>query len=675
MLITLALLPLLSPVIFYLVPDNKKIIFYVGLFLSAIALGATSIITYYTWVVGTNTNLSATWLELKDAITLKLNFVSDHYGSLLAFVTALLTTLIHIYAYGYLEHEKEYRRFTATFLAFCGAMIGLVFSSNLIQLFFFWEGVGLCSYFLIGYWHEHEKARRSSLQAFLYNRFGDVFLLSGILWLGAETNSYDLAYILQTQKFYSTTILIFIGVMAKSAQFPLHVWLPNAMTGPTPVSALLHSATMVAAGVLLMIRISPLMNADIRFFVLIIGSITALFGAFLALREHEFKRIWAYSSMSQLGLMMCGIGFGYPEVAYFHLITHAFFKCSLFLGTGIILHYLAQQSLQLHTQTVTDIRFMGGLAKKLPKIFIVYIWTALALIGFPLTSGFVSKEGILTAGLQWTLEHPKQDKWLIIFPVIILLVSFLTALYVTKTLILVYFGKEKSFTTNTNGSGEHKTNSHPIPKVMTAIFIVVSFFSLGYIYNPSDVLNVEQAWIIKATHPEASFEFGSIATIAAITAMLTGIILGWGAYLQKASKPTPEIILTYNHINMLYKAERLLKDLEYSLSDYFFENLLIKPIIKSANFLHNVIDRLVIDRMVVGIALVFAKLELSGMNISLSTQIKFIDEQIIDGGVRAITLLIRAFAGIIRKLQGGITQFYFLLSLLVLIGIFIWVIF
>jgi len=675
MLITLALLPLLSPVIFYLVPDNKKIIFYVGLFLSAIALGATSIITYYTWITGTNTNLSATWLELKDSFALKINFVSDHYGSLLAFVTALLTTLIHIYAYGYLEHENEYRRFTATFLAFCGAMIGLVFSSNLIQLFFFWEGVGLCSYFLIGFWHEQEKARRSSLQAFLYNRFGDVFLLSGILWLGAEANSYDLAYILQTPKFYSATILIFIGAMAKSAQFPLHVWLPNAMTGPTPVSALLHSATMVAAGVLLMIRISPLMNADIRFFVLIIGSITALTGAFLALREHEFKRIWAYSSMSQLGLMMCGIGFGYPEVAYFHLITHAFFKCSLFLGTGIILHYLEQQSLQIHTQTITDIRFMGGLAKKLPKIFAVYVWTALALIGFPLTSGFLSKEGILTAGLQWTLEHPKQEKWVMIFPIAILLVAFLTALYVTKTLILVFLGKEKSITTNTNGSSENKPKVQPTPLIMKAIFIVVSFFSLGYIYSPFDVLNMEQAWIIKATHPEASFEFGTIATISAITAMLTGMIIGWGVYWVKESKPIPELILPYHRIRILEPIERLFKRLEYALSDIPAEKILIKPTLKTAHYLHYIIDRMIIDRLVVSIALVIANLEIGGMNISLSAQMKFVDEQIIDGGVRGITQLIRAIAGIIRKLQGGITQFYFLLSLLVLIGIFIWVIF
>lgn len=675
MLFLFALLPILSPIFCYLLPDNKKIIFYVGLLLSIIALGATSILGYWSWITGTHVNFTGNWLHLSDAFTLQINFTSDLYSSLLAFVTVLLTLLIYIYSYDYLEHEIEFKRFSSTFLTFCGSMVGLVYSTNLIQLFFFWEGIGLCSFLLIGFWHEQEKARNSSLQAFLYNRFGDVFLLSGILWLGIDNGSYDLMQLLDSPKQSFGTLLIFVGAMAKSAQFPLHIWLPNAMTGPTPVSALLHSATLVAAGVFLTIRIYPLMNADVRFIVLIIGSITALTGAFLAFREHDFKRIWAYSSMSQLGLMMCGIGFGYPEMAYFHLITHAFFKSSLFLGTGIILHHLEHQAHHNHAPFSSDIRLMGGLIKKIPIIFIIFIFASSALIGLPLTSGFLSKEGLLMAGLQWTLEHPKQDRWLLIFPIVLMAVTFLTATYVTKTLILVFFGKSRSFNLDNNGSSVKTPILQPSSFAMTSIFIICSSFSIGLLFNPFNVFNTEQAWIIEKLHPEASFEFGKIATLGSLTAIVSGMLIAWIGFGRKINQPLPEIILPFHRIKLIRYLNGFFRKVEFGLNDFFIEKLFVRPILKLAHFLHHSFDRNIIDSFVVGISKLIANFEIGGVNFSISAQVKWIDEQVIDGLVRGLAHFTQKTTGIVRNVQLGIIQFYFLITFLLLIGIFIWVIF
>ena len=406
------------------------------------------------------------WFEI-GATTLKLGWVLDPLTAAMLVMVTFVGTLIFIYSVGYMAHDVNFTRFFCFLSLFAAAMLGLVIANNLLLLFMCWELVGLASYLLIGFWYHKPSAAAAAKKAFITTRIGDVGFFLGILWLYAETGTllfYDNghgclenAHLTQLVNLsvggmaVSTAIslLIFCGAMGKSGQVPLHVWLPDAMEGPTPVSALIHAATMVAAGVFLVARVFPLMagigghdtmvpgagesgftlmlnnNSPALQVVTWVGAITAIFAALIAVAQTDIKRILAYSTVSQLGFMFVGLGTGGPAVGMFHLLTHAFFKALLFLGAGSVIHGCHEEQ---------DIRRMGGLRKLMPVTFATYAIGMMALSGFPfLFSGFWSKDEILHSALHW--EVSRGPFYLVAMGAI------LTAFYMSRQMCYVFFGK------------------------------------------------------------------------------------------------------------------------------------------------------------------------------------------------------------------------------------------
>ena len=338
------------------------------------------------------------------------NFISnwsiniDPLSSIMLVVVTLVSALVHIYSIGYMIHDPHKPRFMSYLSLFTFSMLALVVSDNFLQLFFGWEGVGLCSYLLIGFWYEKDAANNAAIKAFIVNRVGDFGLAIGIFLIFFYFGSINFDEVFQLAPQFAEKkififgleaslitficLFLFIGAMGKSAQFLLHTWLPDAMEGPTPVSALIHAATMVTAGVFLVVRCSPLFEYSQTALnvVTIVGMVTALFAASVALVQNDIKKIVAYSTCSQLGYMFFAAGIGAYHVAIFHLFTHAFFKALLFLGSGSVIHAFKDEQ---------DIRNMGGVRKKLPYTYIFMLIGTLALTGFPFLSGFYSKDAII----------------------------------------------------------------------------------------------------------------------------------------------------------------------------------------------------------------------------------------------------------------------------------------
>jgi len=478
-----------------------------------------------------------TWLQF-GATPVDLGWVLDPLSAVMLVMVTFVGLLIFIYSTGYMAHDENYTRFFCFLSLFAGAMLGVVIANSILLLFMCWELVGLTSYLLIGFWYFKQSAAAAAKKAFLTTRVGDVFFLLGIVWLFSETGTllfYNggsgsmeshalLGLLLQRSGFGLSAagaigLLIFAGAAGKSGQFPLHVWLPDAMEGPTPVSALIHAATMVAAGVYLIARVYPLMQAGALAggtttalsVVTWVGAFTALFAALIAVAQNDIKRILAYSTVSQLGYMMAGLGMGGVAVGMFHLITHAFFKALLFMGAGSVIHGCHEEQ---------DIRKMGGLKSAMPATFLTYSIGMLALSGFPLLfSGFWSKDGILEAAQHYSLS--KTPFYMLVFG------ALLTAFYMTRQVSYVFFGSYR-------GHG----HAHESPKVMTVPLAILAFFAiaLGALGTP--------AWpwfrsFLENKSAEFGFagfnEPGLLALMATSTVVVfLGLGLGWLLYGNKS---------------------------------------------------------------------------------------------------------------------------------------------
>ncbi len=429
------------------------------------------------------------WFDLGNS-SLKLGLLLDPLTALMCTMVTFVGTLIFIFSSAYMHDDDRAKQFFCFLSLFAAAMLGLLAANSLLLLFICWELVGLASYLLIGFWFHKPSAAAAAKKAFITTRIGDIGFLLGLLWLNDATGSllfYDGGRgVLETGALTAlaaqTTIgglavstaiglLLFCGAIGKSGQFPLHVWLPDAMEGPTPVSALIHAATMVAAGVFLIARIFPLMEADKLLaavpvhaltVVATIGAITALLGAFIAIGQNDLKRILAFSTVSQLGYMMLALGVGAPSAAIFHLLTHAFFKALLFLGAGSVIHAAHHEQ---------DIRQLGGLSAKMKLTFATFAIGTMALVGVPLFfSGFWSKEAILHAAHGWQVSH---------FPFYAALLGVvLTAFYNTRLISEVFFGSARS------PSAAH---AHENSRVMTTPLAVLAFFAiaLGFLGTPA----------------------------------------------------------------------------------------------------------------------------------------------------------------------------------------------
>ena len=407
------------------------------------------------WVIftdfirGTATPVTIEVLEWINVGSFKVSW-QIQFDSLIATMVMVVTTvsfLVHLYSVGYMSHDKAVPRFMAYLSLFTFAMLMLVASANLIQLFFGWEGVGLASYLLIGFWHHKDRANAAAIKAFLVNRVGDVFLALGIAAIYFTFDTVDINTVLSQLNQAATLnfgvfdytfnrievigVLLFIGAMGKSAQLGLHTWLPDAMEGPTPVSALIHAATMVTAGVFLVARMSPLyeMAPYARTLIVIVGASTALFAGTIALTQNDIKRVIAYSTCSQLGYMFFAAGLSAYNVAIFHLVTHAFFKALLFLGAGAVIHALSDEQ---------DMRKMGGIWKAIPATFAMMWIGSLALAGIPFFAGFYSKDAILA--FAWFGEG-LDAKYAYLLGIA---AAFLTALYSWRLLIMTFNGKPRA---------------------------------------------------------------------------------------------------------------------------------------------------------------------------------------------------------------------------------------
>ena len=627
---------------------------------------------------------------------LHLDWVLDPLTAVMLVMVSFVSLLIFIFSVGYMEHDENFMRFFCFLSLFAAAMLGVVIANNLLLFFICWELVGLTSYLLIGFWYHKPSAAAAAKKASITTRIGDLGLLLGMVWLYAETGTLNfyadghgcleqsalaamVTHLTAAGMAVSTAIglLIFLGAAGKSGQLPLHVWLPDAMEGPTPVSALIHAATMVAAGVFLVARVYPLMAAGALpvehgvpvtmalNVVTWIGALTAIFAASIAVAQTDIKRILAYSTVSQLGYMMLGLGVGGVAVGMFHLITHAFFKALLFLGSGSVIHGCHEEQ---------DVRKMGGLKKFMPVTFATYAIGMLALSGFPLFfSGFWSKDEILHSAHGWPVSQ---------IPFILGCAgALLTAFYMTRQVALVFFGEyrgsghqpahsssktdqqEKSAPTHVGGY-EGKGDPHESPAVMTVPLVILAGFAilLGFVGTPAwpwfdGFLKGEPA----AFNPGKLTGGGTLGLmLASAVIVFTGLGLGWWLYGRRPRQ-------TVEEPDVLQVAQpavfRLLEN-KYFV-DELYEATIIRFNASAARFC-DFLDRWIWGGVV---------LLVTWVTLGLSRLYRFTDEFVVDLGFDTSCETLREGGGEMSKWQNGRVQSYLRVigvALVVLVLFLIW---
>ena len=520
-------------------------------------VGVSAVISYKTLIEQINGYQSVeklfVWASAGD-FTIPMGFVLDPLGSVMLTLVTTITLLVMIYSHGYMAHDKGYVRFFTYLALFSSSMMGLIISPNLLEIYVFWELVGMCSYLLVGFWYDRDGAANAAQKAFVVNRVGDFGLLLGILGLFWATKSFDFNEIalgvsqsvsensLPVWAALLLCFLVFLGPMAKSAQFPLHVWLPDAMEGPTPISALIHAATMVAAGIFLVARLQPLYSLfpSIQFIIALVGTITCFLGASIALTQMDLKKGLAYSTVSQLGYMMLAMGCGAPVAGIFHLITHACFKAMLFLGSGSVIH--AMEEVVGHQPVLAqDMRLMGGLRKKMPFTSTTFLIGCVAISGIPPLAGFWSKDEILGNAF---ISFPAF--WFVGF-----LTAGMTAFYMFRLYFLTFEGdfrggnkelqKELLLASEINIEEEEHEEEHgslhesPWSMTFPLVFLAVPSVIIGFMGFPWDskfanLLDPEEALI--AIESFELKEFLPLA-IASVFIASIGITIAYQAYFAK----------------------------------------------------------------------------------------------------------------------------------------------
>jgi len=448
------------------------------------------------------------WLDFSQ-LQVPIGVTIDQLSKAMLLVVTTVGSLVHIFSLGYMADDEGKSRYFAGLSLFMFSMLGIVLANNFVMMFIFWELVGVSSYILIGHWFTRNSATAAANKAFITNRLGDFGFMLGILMVWAASGSVEFSTVslawhgLHLNPLYLATaaILVFCGAVGKSAQFPLHVWLPDAMEGPTPVSALIHAATMVAAGVYMLCRVYFLVEAspDAQNVIAWIGTTTAVGAALMATQQNDIKRILAYSTLSQLGYMVLAVGLTGHDAAMFHLFTHAFFKALLFLGSGAVIYAMHHEQ---------DIWKMGALQKKMPVTFVTFLVATLALTGCPGLSGFFSKETIL--GVAY--EHNQAIFWLALGT------AFLTAFYMFRLVTVVFFAPGKS---------DHASHAHEVPSVMTIPLVILGVLSIigGWSFFADKFL---------ALPHESGFGFVTVLAIAAFA-----IGAGVAVVLYKGKKQDP----------------------------------------------------------------------------------------------------------------------------------------
>lgn len=662
--LSIVLLPLLGSIIsgLFCRVINPKVahsvtILFVGI---AAALSVMVLIQHFNGTAPIFDDNIYTWMDAGNA-TVAVGFLVDNLTAMMMVVVTSVSLMVHIYSIGYMSGDPGYSRFFSYISLFTFSMLMLVMSNNFMQLFFGWEAVGLVSYLLIGFWYKKPTAIYANMKAFVVNRVGDfgfiigiacVFMMSGSLHYSGAFSNLESAH--TTFHFFGmewnmvtiACFFLFIGAMGKSAQVPLHVWLPDSMEGPTPISALIHAATMVTAGIFMVSRMAPLyeLSTAALSFIMIIGAITALFMGVLGLFQNDIKRVVAYSTISQLGYMTVALGASAYSMAAFHLTTHAFFKALLFLGAGSVI-------IGMHHEQ--DMRFMGGLAKRMPITWITTLLGALALIGMPFFSGYYSKEGIIMA-----LHH--SDIFGSGFASIALLLGvFLTALYTFRMIFLVFHGKER-FTIDPNDHSGAQGVLHEAPKesrlVVTIPLILLAIPSviLGWYMAPEmlsgsflkEALEVNGP-LLHSTMSDLQADFAGLSgtgiswemTKEAITApafylTIAGLLTAWFVYMVKPS-------IADAATNAVEKARLM----PLFANNYYFDKINEKVFSAGAISVGNTLWKKVDDEL--------------------------IDQKIVFGSSRIAS----ALGGFVRKIQTGYLYHSAFLMIIGLLVLMTWVVF
>ncbi|MFQ6132048.1 MAG: NADH-quinone oxidoreductase subunit L [Armatimonadota bacterium] len=628
-----------------------------------VAIGGMVIACLWSWCVAAQVLLrgagpidhSATWLVVGQH-ALQMGFKLDPLSAIMLFMVPFVCTVIEVYSIGYMHGDPRFSRFFAYMSLFCFSMLLLVLSNNLLQIYICWELVGVCSYFLIGFWYERHSAALAAKKAFITTRLGDFGMFLGImfaffyaptlnfgdLFAWAATNVEAMGFIVGLIAF-----LLFFGAIGKSAQFPLHTWLPDAMEGPTPVSALIHAATMVAAGVFLVARLFPLfwITHDIPIwswgflgieftpllFVATIGTITLLLAALIAVVQSDIKRVLAYSTISQLGYMMLGLGAGVAgfTAGIFHLITHAFFKAGLFLGSGSV----------IHATDTNDMWRMGGLARRMPHTHLTFLIVTLALVGIPPFAGFWSKDEILAA----VFSHGRG--WMFVAAEV---GAFLTAFYMTRLMYLTFYGEPR----------DPGIEPHESPRVMTWPLWVLAVGSVVVGLTGTPWANLFHGWVqYPGTFPDQAYlhiagmelpevHHGANWSVMALSVgmALAGIALGRSLYNRPGLAQDPLQA-------KLAPIWRVLENKFYF--DHLYDIVLVKGLIinpwTGLAHLARRLDDWVIDRIVDGAA---------HLSVAASALGRWLDDHIVDKIVDGFGWVSRGLGAIVNGFQTGRVQDY-----------------
>ena len=581
------------------------------------------------------------------SLDLEFGWVVDGLSIMMFFVVGTVSLLVFIYAVEYMKGEIRYTFFFTSLTLFAGSMLVLVSSPTLLQLLVGWELVGVCSYLLIGHYWEEKENSSAAIKAFITNKVADVGLMIGIIMLALSAGTFRISDILYKATHGNQNIskvalvagvLLFIGAMGKSAQFPLHVWLPDAMAGPTPVSALMHAATMVTAGVYLLARMFPFYEgvaAPVKELVLLVGVLTLFFGGCLAIVQDDLKKVLAYSTVSQLGYMVTAIGAGAYTAGLMHLWTHAFFKALLFLGAGSVIH-------AVHTNNMSE---MGGLKDVMPKTFRTFIIGTVALVGLPPLAGFFSKDEILAS-----LSHEGYTGYFVIAAA----GAFITAFYMTRAVVKTFFGEYRG-----NGEPHESTQLMTVPLVVLSVLAVVS----GWVNIPG-VYTGFTSWVgtrgvaINEYHPE-SFDFTAVSL--GLLAGVSGIVAAYLLYMKFGTAETGDEKI---------KLQPVWKILEnkYYLDDLYI-NGIVNPLKTAVAKSVDQFNSKVLDRFVnsVGLAMGFlGKIVYSNL-----------DQDGIDRIVNSVSVGTDDLGGRVKLIQSGRVQQYLslFLSSVLLVSIIVFVLY
>ncbi len=603
------ILPLLCFVILSLFSIKEKSVWYVAIF--ALIASFFSLIVFLKPLVYAHQYFTFSWFQIAQS-SFQVTLLIDDTCFWVLTMIHLVTLMVVLFSGYYMKAEQRIEKYFAYLLLFFTAMVALVLVNNLLVSYIFWELVGFASYALIGFWRTKESAILANKKAFIINRIGDLGFLAAILILYnqfATLNLQSIEVLVQqspnnTVSLYWASAAMLIAIIAKSAQFPFHVWLPDAMEGPTPVSALIHAATMVIAGVYLLLRISFIFPFEVLLLLKYLSIISILMGSVFAIVQNDIKKILAYSTISQIGLMLYAISIGNNQLALFHLLTHAFFKATLFLAAGAFIHENKSQ----------DIRLLKGVSKQMPLVFYAYTVASAALIGFPFTAAYLSKEGIVYAAFS--------QSGLNITNVLLVVSVLLTSIYVSR--IWFHLVSEKT---------ADKLPNKSFAMLMPILTLAVASLFFVFSFNPFHLRGI---WLaLELPHVPVVFSLGMIAL------SLLGVLL---------VKYVP-FLLTPNESNSLVL---FLQNGAYI--DRLYKMIFVEPILKLAAVL-KWLDLHVVDALVDGIA---------NFAITIAKISDWFDRKVIDGFVNLIALIAKRFGDLIRISQTGRVQTYFLLALMMM---------